>query len=511
MKLTRWLRHSLAARVVLTTALLSIAATSIAGTALYNQLANGIKGVKLNSSISDTKAIVYALQYQFLLAGNEPKAIRQAIDNLSTDGSVFGTTTNTAPYLLFIPAPGTSVVKHNYTTISPYLSASMIPEEIRAKVQQSSTTQYKFHKIVNTFGLSSEVVIVGIKLLVPDAGYYEMYLLYNLTNQERAIKVVRNSLLGTGLALIVLIMLLIVFVTRQVVRPVKEAAMIAESLAAGQLSKRMDVQGEDEIARLSSAFNEMANSLQTQIIRLENLSHVQQRFVGDVTHELRTPLTTLKMAAAVIDTQRESFDPAIQRSVELMMVQLERFEKLLEDLLEISRFDAQVAVLEPVEFDLCQLVAKTIDDARILAGDLGVHIELDRPADSVYIKGDIRRIERIMRNLLSNAIDHAEGQPIKVTIKHDLEAVAISVRDYGVGFDKETALRVFDRFWRADPSRSRIRGGTGLGLSMALEDARLHNGELEAFGKPGQGANFVVTLPRQAGGEIPQRLIPLKF
>ena len=146
-----------------------------------------------------------------------------------------------------------------------------------------------------------------------------------------------------------------------------------------------------------------------------------------------------------------------------------------------------------------------------MASEVGIHIELDRPADSVYIKGDIRRIERIMRNLLTNAIDHAEGKPIKVTIKQGDGAVAVAVRDHGVGLDKESSLRVFDRFWRADPSRSRIRGGTGLGLSMALEDARLHNGELEVYGEKGRGANFVLTLPKQAGAEIPQRIIPIKF
>ena len=184
---------------------------------------------------------------------------------------------------------------------------------------------------------------------------------------------------------------------------------------------------------------------------------------------------------------------------------------MLEDLLEISRFDAEVAAIEPVEFDICLLVAKSIDDLRMVASEVGVHIELDRPADSVYIKGDIRRVERIMRNLITNAIDHAEQKPINVTIKHDDHEVAISVRDHGIGLDKESPLRVFHRFWRADPSRSRIRGGTGLGLSMALEDARLHNGELEVYGEPGRGANFVLTLPKQVGGEIPQRIIPLKF
>lgn len=511
MKISKWLRHSLAARVVISTSLLTFAAIWIAGSALYSNLSSGIKGVKYESSISDTKATVYALQYQFLLAGEDPRAIRKAIDDLSTNGTVFGTTTNTAPYLIFIPAPGTSVIKNNYTTVSAFLTGSMIPAKLRATVRSDANAHSSYQKITNTFGLTSQVLIVGNQIEIPKVGLYELYLLFNLDNQDKTLQIVTNSLIATGTALVLLVALVTILVVRQVVRPVREAAKTAEALASGDLGKRMDIHGDDEIARLGSAFNEMANSLQLQINRLENLSHVQQRFVGDVTHELRTPLTTLRMAAGMIHSAKSNFDPTLQRSVELMMLQLDRFERLLEDLLEISRFDAEVAIIEPVEFDLCLLTTNAIDDLRLVASEAGTHIELNRPADSVYIKGDIRRVERILRNLLINAIDHAEGKPINVTIKHDEHAVAISVRDHGIGLDKESALRVFDRFWRADPSRSRIRGGTGLGLSMALEDARLHNGELEVYGELGKGAHFVLTLPKQAGGEIPQRLIPLKF
>jgi two-component system sensor histidine kinase MtrB len=510
-KLTRWLRHSLAARVVISTSLLTFAAIWIAGSALYTNLSNGIKGVKYESSISDTKATVYALQYQFLLAGNNTKAIQKSINDLSANGTVFGTATNTAPYLVFIPAPGTNVNRANFTTVSAFLSAAMIPKSLRHVVQSDSKIHTSYQDITNTFGLSSEVLLVGNRIDVPNAGNYELYLIFNLENQRKTLSIVSNALVATGTALVFLVALVTLLVVRQVVRPVREAAKTAEALASGDLGKRMDVHGDDEIARLGSAFNEMADSLQLQINRLENLSSVQQRFVGDVTHELRTPLTTLRMAAGVIHSSKKSFDPTLQRSVELMMVQLDRFERLLEDLLEISRFDAQVAVVEPVEFDLCLLTTNAIDDLRLVASEVGVHIELDRPADSVYMKGDIRRIERILRNLLTNAIDHAEAKPIKVTIRQDEHAVAVSVRDFGIGLDKESALRVFDRFWRADPSRSRVRGGTGLGLSMALEDARLHNGELEVYGEPGKGANFVLTLPKNAGGDIPQRIIPLKF
>ncbi len=284
MNLTRWLRHSLAARVVILTSILSLAAIWIAGSALYTQLSSGIKGVKYDSSISDTKATIYALQYQFLLAGENPKAIQKAIDDLSVNGSVFGTNTNTAPYLIFIPTPDTSVLKTNYTTISSFLTSNMLPNELRKRVQSTNDFETEYAKLTNTFGLSSEVLVVGNRINVPGAGLYEAYLLFNLENQGKTLKIVSNSLIGTGAALVFLVALVTLLVVRQVVRPVRDAARTAESLAAGNLNIRMDVHGDDELARLGQAFNEMANSLQTQINRLENLSNVQQRFVGDVTH-----------------------------------------------------------------------------------------------------------------------------------------------------------------------------------------------------------------------------------
>jgi two-component system sensor histidine kinase MtrB len=306
-----------------------------------------------------------------------------------------------------------------------------------------------------------------------------------------------------------LIALITWLVVRQVVSPVRDAARIAEQFTRGNFSQRMDIKGTDEIAKLGTSFNEMALSLESQISRLENLSRVQQRFVSDVSHELRTPLTTLRMASEVIYTQRNGFDPTLARSAELLSAQLDRFERLLEDLLEVSRFDAEVAVLEAVDFDLIPLIARCISDVGSTGDDHPISIEMDPELEQVLIQADIRRVERIMRNLLSNALDHADGKPVKVFVVETPTEVAIGVRDYGQGLDATSLHRVFDRFWREDPSRSRVRGGTGLGLSIALEDARLHNGELEAWGRPGLGAHFVLTLPRIAGAQITGR--PLKL
>jgi two-component system sensor histidine kinase MtrB len=218
------------------------------------------------------------------------------------------------------------------------------------------------------------------------------------------------------------------------------------------------------------------------------------------------------MASEVIYNRRESFDPLVARSAELLSAQIERFERLLEDLLEVSRFDAEVAVLEPVDFDLIALINRAVNDFNLSDTDVDSKIVVISEAVTVAVKADARRVERIMRNLLSNALDHAEGKDVIVTITATPTEVGIGVRDLGVGLDEASLIRVFDRFWRADPSRARVRGGTGLGLSIALEDARLHNGELDAWGRPGKGAHFVLTLPRIAGEQIegrPIKVVPL--
>jgi two-component system sensor histidine kinase MtrB len=351
---------------------------------------------------------------------------------------------------------------------------------------------------------------IGQKVQIPNAGQYEMYIIFSLANQEKTLDLISRSFFLTGFLLLFLVALITWLVVRQVVKPVREAAAIATEFTAGDFGKRLNVDSQDEIATLGLAFNDMAESIEKQIARLENLSRVQQRFVSDVSHELRTPLTTLRMASEVIHSSKDNFDPIVARSAELLVAQLDRFERLLEDLLEVSRFDAEVAVLEAVDFDIVQLVQRCADDLSLVAKERKTEIYVKSSAPVVMIKADIRRVERILRNLLANAIDHAEEMQIDVRVEASEHDVAVGVRDYGVGLDENALIRVFDRFWRADPSRARTRGGTGLGLSIALEDARLHNGELEAWGRPGRGAHFVMTLPRNTWERIDQRLIPLQ-
>jgi two-component system sensor histidine kinase MtrB len=273
----------------------------------------------------------------------------------------------------------------------------------------------------------------------------------------------------------------------------------------------MHVRGDDDIARLAGSFNQMAGSLQRQIRQLEELSRVQRRFVADVSHELRTPLTTVRMAADVLHDAKQYFDPATARAAELLQHELNRFEGLLTDLLEISRFDAGAAVLELSTTDVRDVVRAVIESAHALADRKGSTIRLDAPLVPCLAEADVRRLDRIVRNLVVNAVEYGEGRDIDVAVAADEQGVAVSVRDHGVGLRPGEESLVFTRFWRADPARARTHGGTGLGLPIALEDAQLHGGRLEAWGEPGGGALFRLTIPRRAGDPLdgsPLSLVP---
>ena len=216
------------------------------------------------------------------------------------------------------------------------------------------------------------------------------------------------------------------------------------------------------------------------------------------------------MAADLIHDHSEDLDPALRRSTELMVNELDRFETLLNDLLEISRHDAGVAELSVESVDLRSTVQSALDNVGHLAEDAGVELIVDMPAEAVIAEVDPRRVERILRNLIANAIDHAEHKPVRIRMAADEDTVAVTVRDYGVGLRPGEEKLVFSRFWRSDPSRVRRSGGTGLGLAISIEDARLHQGRLEAWGEPGKGACFRLTLPLVRGHKVTTSPLPLK-
>ena len=350
-------------------------------------------------------------------------------------------------------------------------------------------------------------VLIGQHVSIPDAGDYGLYIVYDLAAEQRTLSFVQATLWIAGLLLLAIIGVISWYVLRQVSVPIQEAADTSARLAAGDLEVRIDVRGEDEIATLGRSFNAMADSIEAQIKELGELSLVQQRFVSDVSHELRTPLTTIKLASDMLNNQKDEFDPITARAAELMHQQVERFEVLLTDLLEISRYDAGSVQLDLEPTSLAHLAEDVVASMEQLAAQRGSDVRVVAPGGYSLVEMDPRRVRRIVRNLLGNAIEHGEGNPIVVTVDSNHQAVAIGVRDFGLGMRPEDVERVFDRFWRADPSRKRTIGGTGLGLSIALGDAKLHHGELAVWSELGVGTNFVLSLPR--GGVLDGTRLPV--
>jgi len=362
-----------------------------------------------------------------------------------------------------------------------------LPADLQTQVSDDTTGTV--HQKFATVGFTDPVrqvdaVIYGQQLTINNSSTVftaQAYFVFPLTQDESNLQLVELSLVIAGFILVLGLMGIAWFVSRQVVMPVRMAAGIAERLAAGRLEERMRVRGEDDLASLANSFNRMAANLQSQIRRLEELSRVQRRFVSDVSHELRTPLTTVRMAADLIHEERGTFEPAVSRSAELLQNQLDRFEELLADLLEISRFDAGAAILDAEPVDLRALVQRVVDTSAPLADRKGSEVVIKVPDEPAIAEVDARRIDRVLRNLVVNAIEHGEGREVVITVAASDDAVAVAVRDHGVGLRPGESSLVFNRFWRADPARARTTGGTGLGLAIALEDARLHHGWLQAW------------------------------
>ncbi len=507
---TRWLR-SLQLRVITTTLVISALVVTVLGFFLIQQ----ISADQLKAKETQAASVVESGQISAEAAqgvntrpnGRSTQDLMWSIvDELRANGaeSDYG-----VAILLASGYAGPPVYRDGVTA---GIVRSEIPKRLISRVdflQKSGESPPSFTPTSMSYPSSTSQPVPGLVYGVPVGSYYQLYYFFPLTQVQQNLVLIQRTLLVAGLALVFLFSAIAWLVTRWVVAPVRQAARGAQRLSTGNLDERMQVRGADELAALATSFNDMAASLQEKMSALEDLSHVQRQFVSDVSHELRTPLTTIRIAADVLFASRDQLDGPVSRSAELLQSQLERFESLLTDLLEISRYDANVAVLDPEPVDVCDLVRHSADVAQQLAERRGAKIEFRLPAEPCVADVDRRRVERILRNLLVNAVEHGEGKDAVVTVSGDSAAVAVAVRDYGIGLAPGEERLVFDRFWRADPARARTSGGTGLGLAIALEDARIHGGWLEAWGEAGRGSVFRLTLPRAIGTELAGSPLPL--
>jgi two-component system sensor histidine kinase MtrB len=502
--LPRWVRRiwrrSLFLRVIATTLVLSIIVVGVLGFSLLSRVTSGLLDAKERISVGESAAGQGEAQRLLDAADTGPStpSPSRLVDSVVSILASRAGSPATFDVLLLSSQTSTDAPERGTNLVA----VASVPEELRSAISLTKRQSWTYSEIRFLDGRSVPGLVVGAPLTIPGVGPYELYYLFPLTQEQQTLDLVRSAVVGAGFILVVLLAAVAGIVTRQVAIPVREAAQRARRLSAGHLDERMRVKREDDLSQLARSFNEMAESLENQIEQLEELSRVQQRFVSDVSHELRTPLTTIRMAADVLFGDRESFDPATARSAELLQTQLDRFESLLVDLLEISRFDAGVANLDVSVIDLSTLIDQTIDSVAPLAARLRIPVRFRSHERPCRVECDSRRIDRIIRNLLDNAIEHADPHGVRVELAGDHDSVAVTVRDLGVGLRPGESSLVFSRFWRADPARARTTGGTGLGLAIALEDARLHGGWLEAWGEPGKGACFRLTLPRAPGVDL---------
>ena len=506
-------RRSVQARVVMSTLLLCAIVIGLVGWVLVRQIAEGLVDNRRDASLSVAREGFSTAQENISAspaqgAFDESQTMDRVYELLVTQGG------SSRAYEVVLEGPLTGDASVQPGRRSPSeLEATSIPTKLKSSVNTDGANP-EIHWAYTDLSIRGErdapAIAIGTTVAMPAGGNrYALYYLFSMQEQDRTLSQIASAMIYAGAALTILVAGVAWIVTRQVVTPVRLARRIAERLAAGRLEERMHVRGEDDIARLGVSFNQMASSLQAQIRKLEELSRVQHRFVSDVSHELRTPLTTVRMAADVLHDARPTFDAATARSAELLQAELDRFEALLSDLLEISRFDAGAARLELDSVDLADVADHVVDFYRGFAERHGVTLSVRAEGRPVTVEADVRRIERIVRNLVANAIHYSQSGRVDLLVAGSDSSAALAVRDYGVGLRPGEAQLVFNRFWRADPSRVRTSGGTGLGLAIALEDATLHGGWLQAWGEPGHGAQFRLTLPRGSGAELVRSPLPL--
>ncbi len=496
----RW-RQSLRFRVIVGTVVGSSAVLIVLLPVLLGSISSGVLGAKESSALAEATAARSEAQriLDASTSGGTDVPTSRTIDAVVAAMAARGAQAGLFEVLMLASEPaGLGATPERGTNL---ISETSVPGDLRDVVAGSQRQAWTYTTMRYTDGREVPGLVVGAPLAVRGVGPYELYQLFPLDSEQGTLTLIRNATSVAGLFVIAGLAGLAALVTFMIVGPVHEAARTARRFSSGHLEARMPVRGQDDVAQLAVSFNEMAGTLQAQIDELETLSTVQQQFVADVSHELRTPLTTVRMAADLLHGKRQTLPTDDARAIELLQKQLNRFELLLADLLETSRQDAGSVQLDYEEVDLramCQQVAAALSP---LAAELGSPIQVGG-LSTLMVPCDAPRVERILANLISNALEHGGGKPVVVTLRSAQGFAQVSVRDWGVGLSAQEAAQVFTRFWRADPARVRRIGGSGLGLSIAQGDARAHGGTLTVTGEPSEGATFTLRLPLAPHGVV---------
>ena len=499
-QLVHRIRHSLSAKLALAITAAALVILLVFGVIVASQLRTSMFETRRDAILADASLRFSSAQSVFssstaTSADQVQESARGALASLKASAAGAGATN-----VALLRAEG-STASLRINQVEDEQMRGLITPQMREAVAGGGAQWQSVAIRSSTTDKVSPGILVGTQVQLPRAGAHELYILYSLEADQSQVDVVLRVLALTSLPIILALPIGVFALLHRLLLPVRLTVYAATRAAEGDLDVRVEVHGADEMAALGRAFNAMTSSLQDTITRYDELAKLQQRFVSDVSHELRTPLTTIRMAEDIVWDNREDLPAHARRSAELLHDQTERMEQMLADLLEISRYDAASALLDAEERDLRPIVTRVVEACAELAQRQGVPVEVVAPARA-SAEIDERRIERVIRNLVVNAIEHADGTRVTITVATSATDVACRVRDRGVGMTQEVADHVFDRFYRADTARARTTGGTGLGLAIATEDVAIHGGRLQAYGEPGKGASFLMTLPKHAGDEI---------
>lgn len=359
---------------------------------------------------------------------------------------------------------------------------------VNRKREIDSSNAYPYHLYWQRISLDGSPYLVGGAKVI--GGGPTGYMLKSLENERQDLNSLAWSLgIATGLALIGSA-LLAQAAAATVLRPVQRLADAARKLGEGKLDTRLRVSGTDELADLSRTFNRTAEALEKRVDDLSTREAASRRFVADMSHELRTPLTAITAVTEVLEEEADSLDPMIAPAVQLVVSETRRLNDLVENLMEVTRFDAGTARLVLDDVDVADQVTACIDARAWLDA-----VELDAER-GIVVRLDPRRLDVILANLIGNALKHG-GSPVRVSVRPAADTLLIEVHDHGPGIPEEVLPHVFDRFYKASASRPRS-DGSGLGLSIALENAHIHGGEITAANSAEGGAVFTLRLPMDA-------------
>ncbi len=452
-------------RLVATFALVAALVSATLATTSYLIVRRAVLSSATDVAVRQAQAVV-AEAVARLTPGASAADVRVLVSSLPDIGDA---------QVLAVPGEGL------YEATSVSLSPASVPPSLRSAVIGDRLAW------VRTGSGQDDHIVVGGQL--PDGP--SLYLFFPLRDEVRDLEVLRNVLAASGAGLVLLSAVVGVLAARGLLRPLRRARVATHRLEVGLLDTRLPEEGRDEFTELARAFNRMADALQRTVGDLRTLEANHRRFVSDVSHELRTPLTALTTAADVLEANSAGLNDTGRRAARLLVVESRRLASMVEDLMEISRFDAGVPAMAWELVDVAALVAGALE-ARGWAGQVEVEV-----VSGASTWADPRRLDTVVGNLVGNALKHGRP-PVRVTVEATDSAVSLSVSDTGPGIAPEHLGHVFERFYKADSARSG-GGGSGLGLAIARENARLHGGDVTVTSEIGLGSRFTCTIPRRSG------------